>query len=414
MPESLRDVHELHKTAEDTRRLLIDEQEAILGYDKAIDSAEDDKTKEVLEHIKSEEENHVGMLSELLDGQSPPTQVLEEEGKAEAEDILDKMVTDMTSEQAWQDFKSQYIGKSANDTTLDAKLDTVMSAVQEMKVDMDRISDTVPQLQGEIAEQETIENEQEDDGQIDEFGDDVTDELQDGAPIDENGQPMEGEESEEDDDNFFDSLFAGDSEEETPEGQSEDSIEESEAPDEDGSEETDTQDEAESEDDYTPIDEILSEDEDAEEDAESDDAIEDTDDSEDTEDEGEDAVEESEEESEEDDEEILEKMIRILKSQDRRISALERENMALRKAISENTVKTTQVRKTRVSRPAPPIRKMVSGSVSRPPIGISYSANGNSYESEEAVTKGLSAPEFGKASPQEVLAYCNLRANNGM
>lgn len=422
MPVSSRPVQKMHKDEDVTREMLIDEHQAVIDYHSASDRTTDGKAKEVYEHIAEEEENHVGMLEELLDDQSPESDDFREEGEEEAEDILDKMMVDMTSEQAWNDFKSQYIGKSANDTTLDAKLDTVMSAVQEMKVDIDRVTDTIPQMQGEIEEQKTLENESQGEDQIEEFGDDVSEDMTDEEQSDfdslfgdmggEDGEAEDGEGTADDDTEdgspYSDLIDDEDSED------SEDGEEMGEDEEKKPIELEDTEAEGqtdEGEEDYTPIDEIMADDEESDDSTDEEESDEDADEepSEDA-----DASDEEEvvEEEEDDTEEILEKMVKAMSNMDARITALERENKALRKMM---TVKNEPSVRKAQSRPQPTIRKTVAGSVNRPPIGISYSANGNLYQNDaDGTVKGMPTPTIGKSSVEEVLAYCDSVAKNGM
>lgn len=394
----------VHKADGDTaREMIIDEQEAVLEYHKAMEGA-DEKAKAVYQHIADDEETHIGLLNELLEGQAPESEALKDKGEEQAEEILDKMkANDMTSEEAWADFKSQYIEKNA-ETTIDAKLDTVMSAVQEMKVDIDRITDTVPQMQGAIEEQKTIENEKEGEDQVEQFGDDVS-------------EGMAGEDAPlEDGASDFDSLFDLDSDEELGDEEVSEEVSDKDTEKTEDGEETDdvSSDEEESvteeeDKDYVPISDIMDEDDEDTEESEEEETVDTEEEADDTDGETDDS--EDEEESEEDTEEVLEKMVKALDLMDMRISALERENKALRKML---TVKNEVPMRKSQSRPQSVIRKTVAGSVNRPPVGISYNPNGNLYQNTDAVNKGASIPTVGKNTPAEILAYCDKVANNGM
>lgn len=337
MPEYAKKLHK-----ETNNDLIDDEVEAVEGYERAIDESDNPEAIATYEHIKGEEEEHIDELRDL-----------------------DKMKTeDITSEQAWQDFKAGYsdfeekhIGKDreGDKASLEEKMDVISAKLSEISTDMSRLTDSVPQALGTIEEEKTLEQEAEeegdalgeeggfDDGLDDFFADEGGDDAVGGEggiggdgeqPVDEDGNPIEdSDESAEED---------GDMEAE-------------ELPDEEVGES-----EGESDDDFISMDEIMSDDE--SEDGETSDE----------------EVEEVEDEvsEEKDDEETLDKMVRVLEKMDRRITQLERENIGLKKQLSDMSKVQTERRNVAKSRPTPNTNlKMVKGSYNRPPVSTQYVAN---------------------------------------
>ena len=372
----------LHKIT--NQDLIDDEVEAIDGYQDAIEESDNPEAIEVYEHIKGEEEEHIAELEGL--------------DKMKAEDI--------TSEQAWEDFKAGYsdfeekhIGKDrdGDKASLSEKIDLMNAKLEELNTDVSRLTDSVPQALGVIEEGKTVEEEAEQEESDDDlFGaDDDFDSLfgsddageepavdEDGNPIeesakdseeitDENGEPVDGDEVTEGEEVADDDVAVDDKE------ISEESVEESDdaeedMPDADGEsngEEADV-----TEEDYIPIEDL------------------------------------DEEESEDDEEEVLEKMVKVLAKLDKRVTHLERENMGLKKMLSQRQVQT-QATPVAKSRPKPNTSmKMVKGSYNRPPVSTQYVANqrdigiGKKKESDEET------PVFHQAL-NEVFENCNRIAN---
>ena len=132
MPDTAKRLHK-----ESNRDLIDDEVEAIENYDKAIDESDNPEDVATYEHIKGEEQEHI----EELEG-------------------LDKMKADeITSEQAWEDFKSGYSefeekhigkGRDGDQASLSDKIDIMNAKLSEITTDMARLTDSVPQALGTI------------------------------------------------------------------------------------------------------------------------------------------------------------------------------------------------------------------------------------------------------------------------
>ena len=152
MPSSVQNVHKKKLTPKNIADLIDDEVEAIEQYDQALDETDDANEKETIEHIRDEEEEHI----KELDG-------------------MEKMVDDMDSEQAWEDFKSGYTdfieqhvsegqvnkSKDGETSSIEGKLDTLLAIQQEQRVDIERLTDVIPQLKGDIEQQNELEETEE-------------------------------------------------------------------------------------------------------------------------------------------------------------------------------------------------------------------------------------------------------------
>lgn len=376
----------LHKIT--NQDLIDDEVEAIDGYQDAIEESDNPEAIEVYEHIKGEEEEHIAELEGL--------------DKMKAEDI--------TSEQAWEDFKAGYsdfeerhIGKDrdGDKASLSEKIDLMNAKLEELNTDVSRLTDSVPQALGVIEEGKTVEEEAEQnemEGEDDLFGADedfdallgdesegkepavdengnpieesveeVTDE--DGNPVkeatDEEGKPVdgndvtEGEEAVDDDVAVDDEEITDDSKEDTPEADGESDGDSGDVEDED----------------YIPIEDL-----------------------------------DDEESEDEDEEEVLEKMVKVLAKLDKRVTHLERENMGLKKMLSQRQVQTeaTPVAK---SRPRPNTNlRMVKGSYNRPPVSTQYVANQRDIGIGKKTENAEETPVFHQAL-NEVFENCNRIAN---
>lgn len=348
MPKTAKKLHK-----ETNQDLIDDEVEAIEGYDRAIEESDNPEAIATYEHIKGEEEEHIAEL----------------EG-------LDKMKADeITSEQAWEDFKAGYSdfeekhigkGRDGDKASLEEKIDVLSAKISELNTDMSRLTDSVPQALGTIEEGKTLEDEAEeeqeeevledgtgeegglfDDGEDDGLGDFFGEEGDEEAPVDEEGNPAEGGEPTEESDEGGEAIDEG---EEVVEDDADDTSEE-------GADEEITDEEGE---DFIPIDDVMGDDEEevSEEETESE----------------EEPVEE--EEKKEDEEEVIDKMVRILEKMDKRISHLERENAGLKKQLSERMKVQTEPNNMAKSRPKPNTNfKLVKGSYNRPPVSTQYVAN---------------------------------------
>lgn len=354
MPKTAKKLHK-----ETNQDLIDDEVEAIEGYDKAIEESDNPEAIATYEHIKGEEEEHIAEL----------------EG-------LDKMKMDeITSEQAWEDFKAGYSdfeekhigkGREGDKASLEEKIDVLSAKISELNTDMSRLTDSVPQALGTIEEGKTLEDEAEeeqeegmlegeevageegglfDDGEDDGLGEFFTDEEGgEEAPADEEGNPTEdgGEDGEE--------VLGEEDGESIDEGEE---VVEDDADDtsEEGADKEITDEE---EGDFIPIDDVMGDDEEevSEEETETE----------------EEPVEEEKEK--EDEEEVIDKMVRILEKMDKRISHLERENAGLKKQLSERMTVQTEPNSMAKSRPKPNTNlKLVKGSYNRPPVSTQYVAN---------------------------------------
>ena len=326
---------------------------------------------------------------------------------------------DITSEQAWEDFKAGYsdfeekhIGKDreGDKATLEDKLDIMNAKLEELNTDVSRLTDSVPQALGTIEEGKTIEEEAEESqelgeelgaeegaenpeaegGEDDFFGaDDGLDEYfaEDGEEAEEGAESPEDEKADGDED------FAEDSDMET-EKQGDEASENDSVVSADGDDNGDMENvegESSEDDDFIPIDELDDSDEESEE--------------------GEEPAED-EEPDEDEKEEVLEKMVRILTKMDRRITRLERENEGLKKQLSARTVQpqTTNVAK---ARPRPNTNlKLVKGSYNRPPVSTQYVANqrdvGVGVRKSESQGENTSVFRQGL---NEVFEQCNRIAN---
>ena len=354
----------LHKVS--VEDLIEDEVEAVESYDKAIDESDDSEEIATYEHIKDEEKEHIEELEEL--------------GKMKAEDI--------TSEQAWEDFKNSYAefkerhidkDRDGSHASLEEKINILTAKISELNTDMARLGDSVPQALGVIEENKTLEEEvkevEESDKEDDEFfeGDDGLDEYF--TDLDEEDE-SDSDESESDS-------------KEAPK-KSDENVESDEDYAEDD-EETD----AESDEDYIPID---GDDEDTD-DAEADDAEDDED------------YVPIDDEDEDSDDEIIEKMISVLEKMDRRISHLERENEGLKKMLStKETVPILSPSLTK-SRPTPNTNlRMVKGSYNRPPVSTQHVANQRDIGMSKASAGDSSESLFAKRL-NEVFEECDRIAH---
>lgn len=366
MPSSVQNMHKKKLTSENIANLIDDEVEAIEQYDNALDNTDDADEKETIEHIRDEEEEHI----EELDG-------------------LGKMVDDMDSEQAWEDFKSGYHDfveqhiepgqmKKAKDgmtSSIEGKIDTLLAIQQEQMVDIERLTDVIPQLKGEIEENKKSEemDEEDDDPMADLFGEGYADDgigVDDEMVIDDMGDEEVDDEFADipdDEDDYTDDEIAmmdedGEEATEDVEDDTEDfEVEEESVEEEDG----------DSEDDYIPIEDIMSDDED----------------------------EDVEDDEDEDVDDVLEKMVhamtkmnKAIKKLTAQVEHLERENRAMKKSINVQPMTATHGQ-----RPIP-IKKQV-GVVSKPPVGVGYTANQIGGVDEMR--------SFTKSSPQEILDMCN-------
>ena len=322
------------------------------------------------------------------------------------------MAEDITSEQAWEDFKAGYsdfeekhIGKDrdGDKASLDQKIDVMSAKLEELNTDIARLNDSIPQALGTIEEGKTIEAESEEDADIGTnpegeaeggglFGDDddgldeyFADEESDenGEPIDDEANPdVAGDEEE----------ASGESTEQTDEtsvnadgnsnGAEVDVEEDTESTDVESTDEESAEDES-AEEDFTPIEDIMSEDE------------------------------STEEETPDEEEEVLEKMVRILNKMDKRISRLERENEGLKKQLSKRMTVQTPASNMAKSRPTPNTNlRLVKGSYNRPPVSTQYSANqrdvgvGIAKKKSEGANTSVFNTEL-----NEVFAECNRIAN---
>lgn len=365
MPSSVQNVHKKKLTPKNIADLIDDEVEAIEQYDKALDETDDANEKETIEHIRDEEEEHI----EELDG-------------------MEKMVDDMDSEQAWEDFKAGYTdfveqhvsegqvnkSKDGETSSIEGKLDTLLAIQQEQRVDIERLTDVIPQLKGDIEQQnelEETEGGEEEDPMADLFGGET-----EGVPMDGAEESEEGEEDlsdiPDDEDDFTDDEIAmmdegGEEATKDADGDTEDiEVEEESVEEEDG----------DNEDDYIPIEDIMSDMDDEDE---------------------------SEEESEDEDEvdEVLEKMVhamakmnKAIKKLTAQVEHLEKENRAMRKSMTVQPMTSTHGQ-----RPIP-IRKQV-GVVSKPPVGVGYTAN------QIGGVDDVNNRSFSKSTPQQILDMCN-------
>lgn len=377
MPSSVQNVHKKKLTQENVADLIDDEVEAIEQYDKALDETDDANERETIEHIRDEEEEHIEELAGM-----------------------EKMVDDMDSEQAWEDFKSGYTdfieqhvsegqvnkSKDRETSSLEGKLDTLLAIQQEQKVDIERLTDVIPQLKGDIEHQNELEETEEEEGDpmADLFGGET-----DGVPMEGAEETEEDEEDlsdiPDDEDDFTDDDIAmmdedGEDATEDVDGDTEDTEVEGESVEEE---------DGDSKDDYIPIEDIMSEEE-SDEEEESEEESDDEDESED----------ESEEE-EDDVDEVLEKMVhamakmnKAIKKLTAQVEHLEKENRAMKKSMTVQPMTSTHGQ-----RPIP-IRKQV-GVVSKPPVGVGYTAN------QIGGVDDTNNRSFSKSTPQQILDMCN-------
>ena len=384
----------LHK--ESNQDLIADEVEAIDNYDKAIEGSDNPEAIATYEHIKGEEQEHIDEL----------------EG-------LDKMLAeDITSEQAWQDFKAGYADfeekhvksvkkdREGDQASLEEKIDVLSAKLSELNTDMSRLTDSVPQALGTIEEGKTLEEEAEEkqegdllddttgeDGGLFE-GDDGLDEYfadadgADGAPTDAEGEDAQGDADGAEDD-------TGDADAEVAEEDvqvSDDDVNDTEVSEDmvvgDGAP-TD----ADADENYVSDDDAVDDTGDADADADAD--------------EGDEPTEEKTEE-----EEIIEKMVNVLDRLEKRVSHLERENDGLKKMLSQRNMNVqAEPRNVAKSRPIPNTNlKLVKGSYNRPPVSTQYVAN------QRDIGIGLKKESAGKTSMfgrglNEVFEDCERIAN---
>lgn len=365
----------LHK--ETNQDLIDDEVEAIDGYDKAIEESDNPEAIATYEHIKGEEQEHI----------------------AELEGLVDKMKADeITSEQAWEDFKAGYSdfeekhigkGRDGDQASIEEKLDVLSAKISELNTDMSRLTDSVPQALGTIEEGKTLEQEAEEEAEGQELSDETGEEgglfgdtegdgldefFTDEQVTDENGEPVE-EDGE-----------LVDEEEVTEADEDADVIDEGEQVAEDDATEEET-----SEDDYIPIDDVMSDDEEESED--------------------ETVTEEPDKKENKDEEEVIGKMVAILEKMDRRITILERENAGLKKQLSQRMAVQTEPRNVAKSRPTPNTNlKLVKGSYNRPPVSTQYVANQRDIGIGKKTTVSSDTSMF-RQGLNEVFENCERIAN---
>lgn len=392
-------MHKKKLSAENIKELVDDEIEAIEQYDDALNDTDDTDEIATIEHIRDEEKEHIDELNGM-----------------------DKMVDDMDSEQAWEDFKSGYSdfvehhvtsgqvnkAKDGDTSSIEGKLDTLLAIQQEQMVDIERLTDVIPQLKGEIEENKRLEESEEgeegdpmadlfgggdvavgDDTEgVDDFADipDDEDDYTDDeiAMMDEDGEEtVESDDGDtievesdtevvEDDGDEYEVVKDGSVEiEDSDDGESND--EESDNEDSDNEESDDDED-----DDFIPIEDIMAEDDDDEDSEEDDD---------------------EEESDDEELDEVLEKMVhtmakmnKAIKKLTAQVEHLERENRAMKKSM------TVQPMHNHGQRPIP-IKKQI-GVVSKPPVGVGYTANQVGGVDERSIP-------FTKSTPQQILDACN-------
>ena len=166
-------------------------------------------------------------------------------------------------------------------------------------------------------------------------------------------------------------------------------------------------DEANDDEDFTPIEDIMSDDEGESEESSEESSDDDAD--------GETAEEAEIIDDEEEDEvgKTLVKMVKVLERLDKRITHLERENIGLKKQLSDvNKTVQTEPRNVAKSRPTPNTNlRLVKGSYNRPPVSTQYVANqrdigiGKKAESSDDNTSVF------RKELNEVFADCNRIAN---
>ena len=344
MPET---VQKLHK--ESNQDLIDDEVEAIDNYDRAIDGSDNPEAIETYEHIKDEEQEHIAEL----------------EG-------LDKMMADdITSEQAWEDFKAGYSdfeekhigkGRDGDKASLEEKIDVLSAKISELNTDMSRLTDSVPQALGTIEEGKTLEEEVEEEQEGDMLGEEEDDYLGDdffgdggdeelgddfGAEGGEEVTDEDGDSESEDSDDgdmVAEDLEEGEEvvEDDADDAESDGGDEDAEVSDEesDDTEETDDSADESDDDDFIPMDDLMDDDDEEEKD------------------------------------EVIDKMVRVLEKMDKRITHLEHENAGLKKQLSQRMTVQTEPRNLAKSRPTPNTNlRLVKGSYNRPPVSTQYVAN---------------------------------------
>ena len=373
-------VKRLHK--ETNQDLIDDEVEAIENYNTAIEGSDNPEAIATYEHIKGEEEEHI----EELEG-------------------LDKMkADDITSEQAWEDFKAGYSdfkekhvgkGREGDQASLEEKIDVLSAKISELNTDMSRLTDSVPQALGTIEEGKTLEQEAEEEQEEEELAGETGEEgmeegglFEDGEDdglgeffgdeeeaVDENGEAVEGEEE------ITESVEEGG-----------EVIDEGEEVVEDDATDEDSEEDATEEGDYIPMDDVLNDEgEDSEEDTETEETTEDA--------------------EEKDEEEVIDKMVRILEKMDRRITHLERENAGLKKQLSERMKVQTEPRNVAKSRPTPNTNlKLVKGSYNRPPVSTQYVANQRDIGIGKKTSESSNTSVF-RQGLNEVFENCERIAN---
>lgn len=374
----------LHKIT--NQDLIDDEVEAVDGYQDAIEESDNPEAIEVYEHIKGEEEEHIAELEGL--------------DKMKAEDI--------TSEQAWEDFKAGYsdfeekhIGKDreGDQASLDQKIDIMNAKLTELNTDVARLNDSIPQALGTIEEGKTIEEEVEQEGETADMENPEAEGGEDDLFGGEEDDGLDGYFSEGDEESADDE--SADDKEETAEGDedfAEDSDMETEKQEDDvQTDETSVNADGESDGDMVDV-----EDESGEAESEGDDdfiAIDDI------EDDGEDESDDDEQE------EVLEKMVRILTKMDKRLTRLERENEGLKKQLSKRITVQTEATNMAKSRPRPNTNlRLVKGSYNRPPVSTQYVAN--QRDIGVGVSKGESSGQnVFRQGLNEVFEECNRIAN---
>ena len=311
---------------------------------------------------------------------------------------------EITSEQAWEDFKAGYPdfeekhvskGRDGDVASDNQKIEIMTAKIQELQTDVSRLVDSIPQALGTIEEGKTLEAEAEEEMGAEELGEGSEDgELFEGD--DELDEYFAGEGAEEDSDEDSEE----DSDEEETDGEipfdedsDDDAIEESDDDSDDESDDAEVSEDddepLEDEDDYIPMDELTDDEEDDESDEEDD-----------------------EEPEEDNEEEVLEKMVRVLTKMDRRLTRLERENEGLKKQLAKRNTVTTETNMAK-SRPRPNTNlRLVKGSYNRPPVSTQYVANqrdiGIGMQKKESPGKNTSVFD---SELNEVFAECNRIAN---
>jgi len=151
------DVSSLTTDEDRVRALIVDEHQAVIGYNQARELTKDPELRAIIDDIVTDEDEHSGQLKAWLDKNNPKSAVATAEGVMEG-------VEQMSKDDAWKDFvkkckteKAQY----PNQVSVSDKLDSIDAKLGDMAGSIERLDEVVPELAGDMSAIETEQSNKE-------------------------------------------------------------------------------------------------------------------------------------------------------------------------------------------------------------------------------------------------------------